>query len=338
MSCSRCVQVPSCKRCALPLQTADRVAFRSAPQISRPFSWINSRISVSVPSDEPDTPDDVIGETQQRWHVYRRKYEHFISRDGDMTQFAETNMGLLAWDFNITDAHGQTLASINRNFAGLARELFTDTGHYVLRFEGVVQDYQAIEPPAPRGLLTAPQDTTSSSEKKELARTEESSSGERSVVRAREAEPTPPSLPFDQRAVLLATAVSIDFDYFTRDRGSGLGGFMPMPIFFPGSPAPEAGGAPAPTGEGGGAAPPPPPAAGSGGDTVPGYEYGDDSGSGEQLPREQTGDSSEGGGSMDPDRGGWSDEVMDDPWATQDTPDEPGGTWSWGDLFPGDDD
>ena len=35
----------------------------------------------------------------------------------------------------------------------------------------------------------------------------------------------------DQRAVMLATAVSVDFDYFSRH--SGRGGVLPMPMWIP---------------------------------------------------------------------------------------------------------
>jgi hypothetical protein len=45
-----------------------------------------------------------------------------------------------------------------------------------------------------------------------------------------EAEKTGPvsGMTLDQRAVMLATAVSIDFDYFSRHSSSGMGGMWPM--------------------------------------------------------------------------------------------------------------
>jgi hypothetical protein len=98
-------------------------------RIRRPYSWINSRIYVSTPSENDDEAGEtVIGEAQQEWHLYRRKYNHFVSRDGEMVQFASTDSGLLAWDFYVRDEEGNIIGSINRNFAGFGRELFTDTG------------------------------------------------------------------------------------------------------------------------------------------------------------------------------------------------------------------
>lgn len=34
---------------------------------------------------------------------------------------------------------------------------------------------------------------------------------------------------------------------------------------------------------------------------------------------------------------GWGNETMQDPWAQPQSAPEEGGTWGWGDLFPGDD-
>lgn len=45
-----------------------------------------------------------------------------------MVQFAAMDSGLLAWDFYVRDEAGQIIGSVNRNFAGFGRELFTDTG------------------------------------------------------------------------------------------------------------------------------------------------------------------------------------------------------------------
>lgn len=85
-------------------------------QIHRPFSWINSRIFISIPaSQDAPSPDDAqIGEVQQEWHVYRRRYNHFVSREGEMEQFGTTDAGLLAWDFPITNEKGEPIGSINR--------------------------------------------------------------------------------------------------------------------------------------------------------------------------------------------------------------------------------
>ncbi|EAU31180.1 conserved hypothetical protein [Aspergillus terreus NIH2624] len=229
----------------------------------RPFSWINSRIRVYDPlavtqntysatnglqaastgSLVQATGDShtrvsslglgdmrVIGEAQQQWAPLRRKYNLFTYHHspnaatdmgaqklplaqsglssaqqmqltqaqgsgqgvGEYNQFAYVDEPFLSWDFSLRSADSQLIGSVNRNFAGFAREFFTDTGVYALRM-----DSAALSPDQ------APTQTS-----------------------------TVTGMTLDQRAVMLATAVSIDFDYFSRH--SGAGGFGFMPIWIPG--------------------------------------------------------------------------------------------------------
>ncbi|KAI8069976.1 Scramblase-domain-containing protein [Gongronella butleri] len=185
-------------------------------KIDRPFTYINSRIYIH------DENDELIGEVQQRWHLLRRKFDLFIGKD----QFAAIDAPFLSWDFDLQDDTGKPIGNINRNFVGFAREIFTDTGQYVLRMDAV--------------------DTSD-------------------------------GLTLDQRAVMLATAISIDFDYFSRHSSHTHGGFFPFPMFGgygsesdrqdtggqdvpPGAPMPPMDTpAPSPGTFGGAAAPPPPP-------------------------------------------------------------------------------
>ncbi|KAB8199036.1 Scramblase-domain-containing protein [Aspergillus parasiticus] len=225
----------------------------------RPFSWINSRIRVYDPLDvarnasssstslqnvQPGSLiqatgdsnarvsslelDDmrVIGEAQQQWAPLRRKYNLFtyhhspsratdmgtVSRPllqsglsdaqqmqltqtenggqamGEFNQFAYVDEPFLSWDFSLRSANDQLIGSVNRNFAGFARELFTDTGVYALRMDSAAFSPEQV--PAQNNVVTG--------------------------------------MTLDQRAVMLATAVSIDFDYFSRHSGTGGFGFMPM--------------------------------------------------------------------------------------------------------------
>ena len=71
----------------------------------------------------------------------------------------------------MADAQGNLIGSINRNFRGFGREIFTDTGQYVIRMD------------AAEGLVRG--------------------------------------MTLDERAVTLAAAVSIDFDYFSRHSAHG---------------------------------------------------------------------------------------------------------------------
>ena len=260
-------------------------------RIHRPFAWISSRIRIYDPVPEggyegAGTEEStalqgvsassavnqgavaqvsplkleemrIIGEAQQQWAPLRRKYNLFSYRpltpasddqstpriesgerptsettalteakvpdqaiEAGMSQFASVNEPFLSWDFSLRDEASNTVGSVNRNFAGFAREIFTDTGVYALRMDSAAQS-SVLE----------------SKDGKEVERCE------------REAT----AMTLDQRAVMLATAVSIDFDYFSRHSGAGSGGFMPF--FWPmGGGAAEGGAAGAGAGAAGGAA------------------------------------------------------------------------------------
>ncbi|GAA5903541.1 Aim25p [Sporobolomyces salmoneus] len=343
--------------------------------IHRPFTFINSRIYVSTPasntattaqeakremelveqngsSEGRESEQIVIGEAAQVWNLIRRKYETFVKRDGEMVQFGNIDSGFLAWDFSVRDEQGKVIASINRNFTGFARELFADVGQYVLRFEGVVDELNPqLESPQTSGSLPSPSTSSSTS----LAPTSSSPSATsptESTSLVPSASDTP-SIPLDHRATLLATAVSIDFDFFSRHSGAGgmggLGGFMPLPIpiggFGGGGAAGEAGEA----AEGAG---------GMGGEVAgierearrgeigSGTPYGDDGRtlpSSEDVERDRDGrwpnreDDGNGGGGWGS-SGSQEEELMQDPWAQEPSQEDDGGTWGWGDLFPGDGD
>lgn len=256
---------------------------REVLRFHRPFSWISSRIRVydalsgehagaqessaalqnlspgsianqtsAQVSPLSETDMRIIGEAQQQWAPLRQKYNLFLARDlsdmpdpnmpqltsgsnpmseskalevakqGEdtrettMAQFAYISESFLSWDYTLLSADSQLIGSVNRNWGGLAREMFTDTGAYVLRMDAAAMGDE------PRHVISQ----TGAS-----AHTDP-----RSLVSA---------MTLDQRAVMLATAVSIDFDHYSRHSrgGAGTGGFMP--IWFPwgGGAAGEAGAA-----------------------------------------------------------------------------------------------
>jgi hypothetical protein len=243
---------------------------REVLRIHRPFAYINSKIRIYDPVPEggygeletstalqgtsassvvsqgavaqvsPLKLDEmrIIGEAQQRWAPLRRKYDLFSYRplvaapendttlrleSGDkpneettalteskapeqaieagMSQFAHVNEPFMSWDFRLRDENDSTIGSVNRNFAGFAREIFTDTGVYALRMDSAAQ-----------------MSTLESADGKEVGRYEREATG----------------MTLDQRAVMLASAVSIDFDYFSRHSSAGGGGMGFMPLWFPG--------------------------------------------------------------------------------------------------------
>ncbi|RKP24204.1 Scramblase [Syncephalis pseudoplumigaleata] len=134
-----------------------------------------------------DANDNLLGQVMQQWHLWRRRYELFI----DMIcaqrheQFAQIDAGFLAWRFELMDEEGKVMACIDRRFGGFAREIFTDTGQYALFFH---PDYLAAYEGHARNQL--------------------------SMV----------PLTGDQRAVVLACAIGIDFDYFSRHSHGGMMG------------------------------------------------------------------------------------------------------------------
>jgi len=152
------------------------------------------------------------------WHLWRRRYDLFKARQRggalEFDQFGAIDEGLWSWDFWVKDDQSRARASINRNFGGLGREIFTDTGAYVLRFDAVAEELEAAADP------------------NQTRTTSRAKPGEVEVVpEVSQAE----GLSLDERAVLLATAVSIDFDFFSRHSGHSSGfGFMPFFPFFGG--------------------------------------------------------------------------------------------------------
>ncbi|KAJ4293467.1 hypothetical protein N0V90_008750 [Kalmusia sp. IMI 367209] len=230
---------------------------REVLRFHRPFSWISSRIrvydalgsdpsaytsSVALQGTSPGSVVNqtsasvsslplsdmrIIGSAEQEWGLLRRKYNLFLARqvedaapdapkltsgdlplsdskslqvaEGDnrevgMVQFARVDEPFLSWDFRLMSEDQRLLGSVNRNFGGFAREIFTDTGVYALRMDAA-------------GLQAETQHASSIEQAKSLADNH-------------------PGMTLDQRAVMLATAVSVDFDYFSRHSGSG--GLWPM--------------------------------------------------------------------------------------------------------------
>lgn len=113
--------------------------------VKRGFSLINSHTKVMLPmsgelkglKDQYEVDEKgnaiVVGESLQRWHLLRRKYEVFTNEgNGEMQQVGSVNAPFLAWDFPIENGDGTILGSISRTFKGIFREVLTDTGVYVV--------------------------------------------------------------------------------------------------------------------------------------------------------------------------------------------------------------
>ncbi|KAK7449677.1 hypothetical protein VKT23_013150 [Stygiomarasmius scandens] len=183
--------------------------------IRRPFAFINSRMYVQRLLDYDGHREpvlDTFAEVQQLWHLWRRRYDLFIrqgpqrilslasdpqpelepDRDGHtFSQIARVDEGFLAWDFALRDVYNREMAFISRSFRGIGREVFTDTGQYYIRFG-----------PRPVEILAG------------------------GILNPYQPEGIERELTLDERALFLALAVNIDFDYFSRHSGGhGLFGF-----------------------------------------------------------------------------------------------------------------
>ncbi|KAF7778830.1 hypothetical protein Agabi119p4_3175 [Agaricus bisporus var. burnettii] len=178
--------------------------------LRRPFAWINSRMYVQRLKDFSNyTPEgepvlDTLGEAQQVWHPWRRRYDLFL-REGTervlslasgpqsepetavFSQVAKIDAPFLAWDFRLQDGYDQDIAFISRAFGGFGREIFTDTGRYSISFKPVAA--------LPGGQGYVPQSTSR-------------------------------VLSLDERALFLALAINIDADYFSRHSHMGGGGLF----------------------------------------------------------------------------------------------------------------
>mmetsp|Transcript_6526 Transcript_6526/g.18209 ORF Transcript_6526/g.18209 Transcript_6526/m.18209 type:complete len:414 (-) Transcript_6526:288-1529(-) len=208
-------------------------------RVRRPFYFINSQMNIEGPDGE------LLGEVVQRWHLWKRNYDLYL----DKRQFASITGSFLAWEFELKDENGGTLALIDRNFLGFGREIFTDAGKYVIHF-GMPPDTAADQATVSRHALIEKQASPSESSVPVTAlaklRTDVSviptqTGDQLAVVRP---------LSLSERAIALACAVTIDFDYFSQHSGRpGLINtlpFLPMPMPVP-VPAPDAGDAAAGT-------------------------------------------------------------------------------------------
>ncbi len=224
-------------------------------RIQRPFYLLASHARIVSADGET-----VLGEIFGRWHLWRRNYDLYIDR----RQFAAIRGGLWAWDFELTDAQGKPLALIDRNFQvwggccawymwytqthtttaythtntcpppqGLAKELFTDAGKYAIHFgsprhSSAEQAAATIRAAHPTATIDSSSLTRNVPDNALLVPT---ATGSQLVV----ARP----LGLSERMAVLAAAISIDYDYFSRhSHGGGVlgmgGPVVPLPMPVPG--------------------------------------------------------------------------------------------------------
>lgn len=125
--------------------------------IKRPFSFINSHIKAFLPgvNQYGELELETIGESVQSWHLWRRRYNLFKLDDestGEYNQFGAIDAPFLSFDFPVKNQDDEVVGSVDRNWVGLGREFFTDTGVYIIRmdpasFDGMNQIYPSVAGP-----------------------------------------------------------------------------------------------------------------------------------------------------------------------------------------------
>ncbi|KIW13495.1 hypothetical protein PV08_08683 [Exophiala spinifera] len=216
---------------------------REVLRFHRPFSWFVSRIRVYDPltaqvtsersspaPQDPSVPDTmsslqqishvpiesmrVIGEAVSEWAPLRRKYNLFVHprnaagpEAAAPRQFAAVNEPFLSWDFSLIDPNSRLIGSVNRSFRGLGREIFTDTGSYVIRMDAAGSE------------TDTQQDDVGDQSGNEPQAYSEALGSKNGMA----------GMSLDERACVLATAVTLDYDYFSRHSSfGGSGGFLPL--------------------------------------------------------------------------------------------------------------
>lgn len=98
--------------------------------VHKPVSLWKSRIQVTTPDET------AIGEIAQE-NVWGKLRFTFLAGGRKVGHLAAEN--LRGWDYRITDALGTELARVNKQYAGLAKTLFTEADNYAVRIHQPLQ-------------------------------------------------------------------------------------------------------------------------------------------------------------------------------------------------------
>eukprot|EP01119_Soliformovum_irregulare_P005021 TRINITY_DN1633_c0_g1_i1.p1 TRINITY_DN1633_c0_g1~~TRINITY_DN1633_c0_g1_i1.p1 ORF type:complete len:465 (+),score=102.74 TRINITY_DN1633_c0_g1_i1:49-1443(+) len=212
------------------MNNAGQIVFK----VKRPPYVISSSLYVEGPDEK------VWGEVQMEWAPLRRKYN--LIEGG--VPFAKIDGEFLAWNFIMRDGRGREMGSVNKDFRGFGMEIFTDANQYVVRFGSPVPLDGLVTDEIPRHDLQSQTATSNTNQDPTLNASTQPIESDGQTQSHPLAEFTHKDLTIPQRALVLAAAVSIDFDYFSRSSGGGFGGMFPF--MFPMHPPipPTAGGEP----------------------------------------------------------------------------------------------
>ncbi|EKX52970.1 hypothetical protein GUITHDRAFT_161126 [Guillardia theta CCMP2712] len=269
-------------------------------RINRPFYWVSSSLRVQ------DAQFNEIGEVHMNWHLWRRKYNLYSNQ----AQFAMIDAPLLSWEFTLEDEEGRALAAVDKNFAGLStivQTLFTDAHTYIVHLDPASPLYDFGARMTYQSTAKNPSTTSERAQLPPGWEEKQDPQGRTYYVdhNTRTTQWSPPmvaqspgdllarpvigrALTVEEKATVLACAVSIDFDYFSRHSGGG----VPFPFFIPIGGGGGADGAEAAGGAAGGAA------AGAAGSAAEASQGGATSGGGDGAGGFFGGGVGEGGGNQ----------------------------------------
>lgn len=94
--------------------------------LRKPFKWWMQEVHVF------DAQGQEIGIYKQKFKFFKPTF-HLFDKQG--VEFAKIHGNMVGWTFNISSMDGKNLGVINKKFAGIAKELFTTSDNYMVRFE-----------------------------------------------------------------------------------------------------------------------------------------------------------------------------------------------------------
>jgi uncharacterized protein YxjI len=100
-------------------------------KISRGFTMFMSTIKIC------NAEGNLIGTIKQKFKLFKPTFQLL---DASSVQIGEISGDWKAWDFLIKDEHQTIVGKINKKWAGVAKEMFTNADKYNVNFEWVYND------------------------------------------------------------------------------------------------------------------------------------------------------------------------------------------------------
>jgi uncharacterized protein YxjI len=98
-------------------------------KVSRGWTFWMSKITIE------DAQGMILGYVKQKFKLFTPKFEVLDSQN---MLLAELKGDWTAWDFQLNNSQGQTLATINKKWNGAMKEIFTTADKYKVRIDGTL--------------------------------------------------------------------------------------------------------------------------------------------------------------------------------------------------------